>query len=195
MALSYPLVAAALVVVLSFTYQARERPLVSRKRTLISPNFCLWKGTIPGGQVYRHPLVTLDVAATAVALSGLPNDPTLGGVNLLPFLSGENTGPPHDALMWRWISQSAIREGKWKLLRGGLREYLFDLEADKEERHNQLAEHPEIANRLRARLEAWGDELNPPGLSTGKMTATWEQYFDYYLDGKPAPPLRTKAER
>jgi hypothetical protein len=28
-ALSYPLVAAALVVVLSFTYQARERPLVA----------------------------------------------------------------------------------------------------------------------------------------------------------------------
>ena len=152
------------------------------------PFLVSWKGTIPGNQVFRHPLVTLDVAATAVALSGLPSDPTLDGVNLIPFLSGEKEGPPHDALMWRWIAQSAIREGKWKLLRGGQREYLFDLDADKEEKHNQVTSQPEVASRLRARLEAWTGELNPAGLSTGEMSETWNQYFDYYLDGKPVPP-------
>ena len=146
-----------------------------------------WKGSIPGNQVYEHPLVTLDVAATAVALSGLPSDPTLDGVNLIPFLSGEKAGPPHDALMWRWIAQSAIREGRWKLLRGGQREYLFDLNADKEEKHNQVTSQPEVASRLRERLEAWTGELNPAGLSTGKMSERWNQYFDYYLDGKPVP--------
>ena len=152
------------------------------------PFIVSWKGTIPGNQVYEHPLVTLDVAATAVALSGLPSDPTLDGVNLIPFLSGEKAGSPHDALMWRWIAQSAIREGRWKLLRGGQREYLFDLNADKEEKHNQVTSQPEVASRLRERLEAWTGELNPAGLSTGKMSERWNQYFDYYLDGKPVPP-------
>ncbi len=90
--------------------------------------------------------------------------------------------------MWRWIAQSAIREGKWKLLRGGQREYLFDLDADKEENHNQVTSQPEVASRLRARLEAWTGELNPAGLSTGEMSETWNQYFDHYLDGKPVPP-------
>ena len=90
-------------------------------------------------------------------------------------------------LFWRWIAQSAVREGRWKYLRGGTREYLFDLDADCEEQHNLLATHPEIAQRLKARLAEWSQELNPPGLETQKMSTTWEQYFDHYLDGKPAP--------
>jgi uncharacterized sulfatase len=123
---------------------------------------CRGRASFPGGQIYRHPVITLDVAATAVELSGLPRDPELDGVNLIPFLSGREKGAPHDALMWRWISQAAIREGKWKLLRGGEREYLFDLDADKEEKKNLLAANPEIANHLRNKLSAWAGELKPP---------------------------------
>lgn len=44
-----------------------------------------------------------------------------------------------------------------------------------------------IAARLKARLTKWADELNPPGLATREMASTWERYFDYYLEGKPAP--------
>ncbi len=146
-----------------------------------------WKGRIPGGQIYEHPVISLDVAATSVALAGLPTDPKLDGVNLIPHLCGEAEGAPHDTLYWRWIAQSAVREGRWKYLRGGAREYLFDLEADREEKHNLLPEHPEIAQRLQAKLAKWAQEQNPPGLETKQMSTTWEQYFDYYLDGKPAP--------
>jgi len=151
-----------------------------------------WPGTIPGRQVYNHPLITLDVAATAVEIAGLPKDAKLDGINLIPFLSGANKSAPQRALKWRWIAQSAIREGKWKLLRGGQREYLFDLDADKEEKHNLASKHPEITDRLRAQLENWAKDLSPPGLASKGMSETWEQYFDYYLDGKPKPPLRTK---
>lgn len=151
------------------------------------PWIVYWKGHIRPGQVYTQPVISLDVAATAVALAGLPHDPALDGVNLIPYLAGESTGPPHDRLYWRWIAQSAVREGKWKYLRGGDREYLFDLDADKEEKHNLLARHPDTAARLRARLEAWSKELIPPGLATKPMARTWHDYYDFYLDGKPAP--------
>jgi uncharacterized sulfatase len=151
------------------------------------PFVVYWKGRIEGGQVYSHPVISLDVAATAVAAAGLPADPKLDGVNLIPYLRGEAEGPPHDTLYWRWIAQSAVREGRWKYLRGGAREYLFDIETDREEKHNLAANHPEIVERLQTKLVRWARELDPPGLETRQMSATWEQYFDFYLDGKPSP--------
>jgi uncharacterized sulfatase len=159
------------------------------------PFVVYWKGRIDGGQVYDHPVISLDVAATAVALAGLPADPKLDGVNLIPYLRGEADGPPHDTLYWRWIAQSAVREGRWKYLRGGARKYLFDIEADREEKHNLAAKHPEIVERLQTKLAGWARELSPPGLEAGQMSATWEQYFDFYLDGKPAPALGSAGNR
>ena len=150
-----------------------------------------WPGTIPAGQVYDHPISALDVAATAAEIAGLETQPAdLDGVNLIPYLTGKKTTPPHDVLTWRWVAQSAIREGNWKLLRGGQREYLYDLEADLEEKHNLVAKHPEIATRLRTRLSTWANELDPPGLASGEMSTAATGYFDFYLDGKPASQSR-----
>ncbi len=146
-----------------------------------------WKGTIPGGQVYAQPVISLDVAATAVALAGLPDDPALDGVNLVPYLTGEQTGPPHDILFWRWLGQSAIRKGPWKYLRGGERAYLFNLKEDAEETTNLLAVQSDIAAGLHAELEAWASTLSPPGIAampSDAMSAVGDRYFDWYLDGK-----------
>jgi uncharacterized sulfatase len=151
-----------------------------------------WPGTIDGGKTYDHPVWSLDVAATAVALAELPPDPKLDGVNLIPYLTCQNAEPPHQTLYWRWISQSAVREGDWKLLIGGPREYLYNLSKDKEEKQNLISEHPEIAKRLRVKLKHWSNELQPPGLATGPVAETWSKYFDFYLEGKPAPPLEDK---
>ncbi len=153
------------------------------------PWLACWPSVIPAGQVYEHPVISLDVAATITALAGVEVPAgELDGVNLLPYFRGDRTDAPHEALTWRWISQSAIRAGNWKLLRGGDREYLFDLQADPGEKHNLAAEHPEVAARLRTRLSGWCDELQPPGLATGPMAATWTQYFDHYLEGRLQPP-------
>jgi uncharacterized sulfatase len=150
------------------------------------PWLASWKGRIPPGQVYQHPVISLDVAATALAAAELPSDSTLDGVNLVPHLAGEVPDPPHRHLTWRWIAQAAIREGNWKLLVGGSRSYLFDLQADPQEKQDLRTRHPEIAARLRAQLESWSAELQPPGMATQPMSAVWENYYDYYLDGKPA---------
>jgi len=157
------------------------------------PFVIAWPGTIPGGQAYPHAVSALDVAATAAALAGVTVKPDeLDGVNLVPYLRGEIASPPHEFLAWRWTAQSAIREGKWKLLRGGEREYLYDLDADLEEKHNLAAQHPDVADRLRVRLKAWCNELTPPGLALGPMAQTWNDYFDYYLESKPPAALRAK---
>ena len=97
-----------------------------------TPFLIAWPGTIPGGQTYEQPVTALDVAATAAATNKIEVQPgDLDGMNLLPHLTGENKAAPHDALYWRWMAQSAIRKGNWKLLRGGEREYLYDLATDR----------------------------------------------------------------
>ncbi len=149
------------------------------------PFVVYWKDHIPGGRIFREPVISLDVAATAVALAGLPADPQLDGVNLMPFLTGQRQGAPHEVLFWRWIAQSAVREGRWKYLRGGSREYLFDMVSDCEEKHNLINDHAEIAIRLKQKLETWTNSLDPPGLATKPMSSVADLYFDHYLEGKP----------
>jgi len=165
-----------------------------------TPYLIAWPGTIPGGQIYDHPVSALDVATTAAAITNLQLKPgELDGVNLLPHLTGENKAPPHETLYWRWMAQSAVREGNWKLLRGGEREYLYDLSTDREEKHNLATQHLEIARRLRSKLKTWADTLNPPGMALGPMAKTWNDYFDHYLDGKtivntPEEAAKAKTE-
>jgi len=157
------------------------------------PYVVTWPGVIPAKQVYDEPVISLDVAATAVALSGSEETELLGGVNIIPHLSGEKAGAPHEVLYWRWSSQSAIREGNWKLLIGGKREYLYDIVADPGESSNRISEHPELAERLKNKLVGWTQELDPPGLISG-MSDTWERYFDHYLDGKKIAPEEAVAK-
>jgi len=135
------------------------------------PFVAAWPGHIPAGQVYDKPVLSLDVAATAVALAGAKDIAAqpLDGVNLMPFLTGENKAAPHETLYWRWQSQAAVQEFPYKLILLGDRErLLFDITEPGGENieRNLIAEHPEIAGRLEAKLKAWCNTLQPPGLPT-----------------------------
>lgn len=130
------------------------------------PFLAAWPGTIPAGRVFEHPVSSLDIAATANAIAGLTNDPLLDGVNLMPFLTGQNQNAPHDALFWRWRSQAAVLEFPWKLIQlGDHDQFLFDVTKPDGElaTNNRLAAHPEVASRLDAKLRAWSATLQPPG--------------------------------
>jgi len=172
-------------------------PLNGEKGTVIEggnrvPFLVYWKGHILA-QVYDHPVISLDVAATAVALAGLKTDPQLDGVNLLPYLTGTRRDAPHDALYWRWTGQAAVRQGQWKYIQGGSRRYLFDLEADVGEKHNVIAKHPETAARLASRLQRWSQGLKPAGLNQS-LGLAGSRYFDHYLDGKEASHPKFPAQ-
>jgi uncharacterized sulfatase len=154
-----------------------------------TPFVVSWPGVIPGGQVYSNAVISLDVAATAIALAGLPSDPALDGVNLMPYLTGATPGAPHEALYWRWLGQSAIRKGDWKYLRSDDRAYLFNLRKDPRETKNLHATQPDVVRELHADLERWAATLSPAGIWAMKsdgMSRAAAAYFDHYLDGKPA---------
>ena len=96
----------------------------------------------------------------------------LDGVNLLPYLAGEATGTPHQALYWRSVYNKAIRAGEWKLIvtedgspgvpSGPPRHELYNLHADPVEREDVAAEHPAVAAELACLLAAWEESLADP---------------------------------
>ena len=144
-------------------------PLIGEKGMLTdggvrTPFVIAWPGTLPAGKVYDWPVFNLDVAATAIAVAGLPHDDKLDGVSLMPFLSGANQAAPHDYLYWRWRSQASVLEYPWKLIHLGKKEsYLFNVTKPEGELKNLIADHPEIVARLDAKLKTWCDSLKPPG--------------------------------
>jgi arylsulfatase A-like enzyme len=152
-------------------------PLRGGKRQLLEggirvPFLVQWKGRFPAGKVYNKPVIALDVLPTAVAAAGgqLPKDARLDGVNLLPYLTGENAEAPHEYLLWRYGSQLAARKGEWKLIKnhGGAVE-LYNLTADIGEQHNLAKEKPDLVRQLNDALEQWNAQLpNPAGNSVSE---------------------------
>lgn len=139
-----------------------------------------WPGTIPAGKVFHEPVTSLDIMPTILAQVGItPHE--LDGVNLMPYLKGARSDPPHEFLCWRWVIQSAIRKGDWKFLKCKERKYLFNLKKDVSEKQNLIMEFPQMANELAKTLADWSEALIPSGLEKGELTEIWTDYFDYHL--------------
>ena len=150
------------------------------------PFIAYWHGRIPAGRIEERAVISMDAVATALVAAGLPLDDRIDGVDLLPYITGVKTGQVHDALYWRWAGQYAIRSGDWKYLKAGNREYLFDLASPNHEYENLLDQQPDIAKRLKRQLIAWSEELLEPGFDH-PVGYRGNDYYDFYLDGKPAP--------
>jgi arylsulfatase A-like enzyme len=131
------------------------------------PFLVQWKGKLPAGKTYDLPVINTDILPTALAAGGTSIDPgwKLDGINLLPYLTGQNTGRPHETLYWRYGPQWAIRHGDLKLVvsRGGSGQpELFDLSKDIGERNNLAASQPEKVKQLQALWDGWSAEQAPP---------------------------------
>lgn len=131
------------------------------------PFLVSWPAKLKPG-TYDQPVIALDFLPTAVAAAGgeLPSDRKIDGVNLLPFLTGENSGAPHEALFWRSGGPGATyaaRMGDWKLVRlGKAAPELYNLGSDAGETKNLAAEKPEVLTKLLSAVEKWDrDNIQP----------------------------------
>ena len=57
--------------------------------------------------------------------------------------------------------QAAVRDGKWKYLRVGGKEHLFDIVHEPRERAILNDKYPDKLNELRLKWDAWNREMLP----------------------------------
>ncbi|HWA98401.1 MAG TPA: sulfatase-like hydrolase/transferase [Pirellulales bacterium] len=131
------------------------------------PFIVQWKGTLASGTTYTQPAINLDVLPTCIAAAGGTIEPDwqLDGVNLLPYLKGENTARPHRTLYWRIDNRWAVRHDDWKLVVGiptVEKPELFNLAKDVSEAHDVADKHPDEVAELTSLWDAWNAELADP---------------------------------
>jgi arylsulfatase A-like enzyme len=77
----------------------------------------------------------------------------------MPVLRGSQ---PHDrTLFWRLRTQDAGRMGKWKYLREGTNEHLFDLSVDPGEKAELKSKHPDVFEKIQAEYKKWNAQMLP----------------------------------
>lgn len=107
------------------------------------PFLVKWPAKIAKGTVLPHATAHVDIFATAAAAAGadMPSDRVMDGVNLVPFITGENTSAPHQTLFWRSGHYRTLLAGDWKIQtsENPKKSWLFDMKADPTEKAN-LAE-------------------------------------------------------
>lgn len=154
------------------------------------PFIISWKGRLPAGKTDSRPVIQLDVMPTALAAAGVPIRPEwkLDGVNLLPFLTGQNAGAPHESLYWRTGDVLAIRKGDWKLVKtypGGSSvdpgtpvvdgAKLFNLREDVGESRDLAGAQPAKLGELREAWQRWSSALARPAWTSMQMMISFRR--------------------
>ena len=151
------------------------------------PFIVQWKGVLPAGVTYENPVISLDILPTAVELAGGKLDESIiyDGVNLMPYLLGENNSEPHEKLFWRRFYYGAVRKGDWKLNWFDDRApRLHNLKEDVAEQYDLSEQFPEKTEELLREFHAWEEGLAEPIWRTHPMWKqhTLDRYNQQYVD-------------
>jgi arylsulfatase A-like enzyme len=176
-------------------------PLRGFKGTLFEggirvPLLVRWPGMLQAGRTFDAPVTGLDLLPTLLAAAGAQSDTWADsdGVNLLPFLCGNNSARPHSTLFWRFNVVAAVRDMDWKLIRiQDASPLLFNLATDLPERTNLAAEHPDKVRELLAKLTEWEKPFPAPRWEEG---GNWDKihFKDHTGPPKYQGPLSPVVE-
>ena len=140
-----------------------------------TPFITRWKGTIEPGQTSEAMVCTIDLAASLAGMLDveLTDSMCVDSMDVMDVLLGKPNGKGRDHLVQQNNGNSgtyALRVGNWKLHRHDKRSarnvvverkladtkvaqyQLFDLSKDISESKNVIADHPEVAKRLKTQL-------------------------------------------
>ena len=129
------------------------------------PFLLRWSGVIPENSVYEYPISTLNLLPTFYLAGGgnIDSLAEIDGVDLLPYLLGQNPERPHPVLYWKKENRGVIREGDWKLIRFPDRPAeLYNIKNDISEIDNLAATYPDRVREMYKKLFDWELTLERP---------------------------------
>ncbi|MBR8538015.1 sulfatase-like hydrolase/transferase [Carboxylicivirga sediminis] len=126
-----------------------------------------WPGSAYIGTSYDKAVTALDIIPTALSAAGedLSNYSDLDGVDLLPYISGQNTAIPHEQIFWRInATKWAVRDADYKLVNNGdtADPMLFKISEDISSENDLYATMPEKAAELKAGFDVWESGVMEP---------------------------------
>jgi len=134
---------------------------------LRTPMMIRWRGKIQP-RMDDRPVTSVDLAPTLLKLAGVKRDLGMSGIDLLDTsavakrkeIAGAcfshnavDLNKPERNVLWRWIT-----DGRWKLIvpqDPKSASELYEVSADPMEQKEVLAQNPEIAAGLKAKLDYW----------------------------------------
>ncbi|TWT54948.1 Arylsulfatase [Rubripirellula amarantea] len=153
------------------------------------PFIASWPRRIEKGTVYNQPVISLDIAATAVALASdrLTAMENMEGVNLIPRLTGDDNASSREFLYWR---ESGVR---WSILNANRTKHvlespngkpeMFHLPADRSEQNDRADVEKELALQLHEQWLAWNK------LNVDSRIESYRKYHEvrdqFFLDSIP----------
>lgn len=131
------------------------------------PFFAKWPAKIKKDMKYNKRIHHTDIFSTILGAANIepPKEITIDGVNLIPFLTNEKRGEPHETLYWKNVTYQAIIHDNWKLMRSKYpkeKEYLYNLEKDPYEQNNLALSEPEIKILLHEKLNTHIESMPEP---------------------------------
>lgn len=164
------------------------------------PFLLYWKDHVPSGKTYDQMVSALDIYPTSLVAAGgsLDQPREFDGVDLMPYVTSENNGVPHDRLYWRKLECAAVRDGQWKLIR--VDDYgsaLYNLNADIAERRDLAAQHPEKVTQLEKLLEAWEQDKMQPLWEEGEghVVMRYQYHTERFRTGEIASRIDSKSAK
>ncbi|MFI3269501.1 MAG: sulfatase-like hydrolase/transferase [Rikenellaceae bacterium] len=145
-------------------------PLSGMKGTFLEggvrvPGFMVYPGVIKPDIRYEYPVSFLDFLPTFADVAGaeIKEDADLDGVNIIPYINGENKERPHQTLYWHCDTRGALRDGDWKFMRFADRPAeLYDISKDEGEQNDLADKHPELVKKYYKMLFDWEMTLERP---------------------------------
>ena len=123
-----------------------------------------WPARIPAGQVTDQPCASMDVVPTVLDAIGIDSSSyEIDGTSILPHVT-ESEDIGERTIFWEMDGQTAVRNGKWKLVLNGqlvehegvvAKVHLSNVEDDPGETTNLADSEPETAAELKQLAEAW----------------------------------------
>lgn len=130
------------------------------------PFIARWPGRLPAAKVVATPVISLDLAATALAGAGAKVEAgSLDGLDLATLLGNAAPQDPR-TFYWRMGQRRALRHGEWKIVRDGGRSgagawQLFHLASDPTEQNDLATKEPARLADLIQRWETWNAAQKP----------------------------------